>query len=346
MSFFGESFRFYTPFILAFWLPSSPVAVAAPPVAAPPVAAPPVAAPPVAAPPVAAPPVANPSQKLQLETSDGLALSARYYAVTPQKPLATVLLLHDLEGSHKTVDPLAKLLQKNGFAVVAPDLRGHGDSTFRRGIGGKVETLDAKTLKRQELEAIPATAGGRVREQAEFRGDIEAVRNWISNKSTSGELDIQRLCVIGSGTGGTLAALWTAADWAWPPIATGPQGQQVRALVLISPTWAAKGISIVPALTSEGLKFQSPIMVIGGEGDRDASKVFDQLKRFRPQSWFQQRGDRSEKSPKLENAAKATAFLMQLETGLSADKLASDRTANAAARIQTFFTLVLDPKDE
>ena len=37
---------------------------------------------------------------------------------------------------------------------------------------------------------------------------------------------------------------------------------------------------------------------------------------------------------------------MQLETGLSADKLASDRTANAAARIQTFFTLVLDPKDE
>ena len=108
MSFFGESFRFYTPFILAFWLPSSPVAVAAPP----------VAAPPVAAPPVAAPPVANPSQKLQLETSDGLALSARYYAVAPQKPLATVLLLHDLEGSHKTVDPLAKLLQKNGILIV------------------------------------------------------------------------------------------------------------------------------------------------------------------------------------------------------------------------------------
>jgi len=327
MSFFSDSFRFYTVFILAFWLPPSLGAVETPP--------------------VAAPPVTITSQKLQLETSDGLTLSARYYPVaTGQKPLATVLLLHDLEGSHKTVDPLAKLLQKNGFAVVAPDLRGHGDSTSRLGIGGKVEVLEAKTLKRQELEAITATAGGRVREQAEFRGDIEAVRNWINHKSTSGELDIQRLCVIGSGTGGTLAALWTAADWAWGPIATGPQGQQVRALVLISPTWAAKGISIVSALASEGLKFQIPILVIAGEGDRDASKVFDQLKRYRPQSWFQQRGGRSEQAPKLENAAQATAFFMQLETGLSADKLASDRTANAAARIQKFFTLVLDPKDE
>ena len=316
------------------------------------VAAPPVAAPPVAAPPVAAPvlPAEPASQKLELETSDGLALWAWYYPVAAGgDPRATVILVHDLEGSHKTVEPLAKALQKVGFAVVTPDLRGHGASTSRSSPTGKTEVLDSNSLKRTELEAISAAAGGSVRDQAAMRGDIETVRNWIKRKSETKELNLQRLCLIGSGSGAILAANWTAADWNWLPIASGPQGRQVKALVLISPTWASKGLSFVPALATEGLKQSIPVMVLAGNtnrDDRDAMRVYDRLKSLRPQAWFEQRvGQEPAKAPKLEKAAEATVFFMQLDTALSADKLAADRSANTAGRIQTFLSLVLDPSD-
>ncbi|MEI7781016.1 MAG: alpha/beta fold hydrolase [Planctomycetota bacterium] len=284
------------------------------------------------------------AEELALETSDGLSLSAWYYAVPEDAdPLATVILVHDLDGSHKSVEPLALALQKLGCAVVAPDLRGHGASTVRTTAGGREETLDPKTFKKSDLELIAAAMGGSVREQSAIRGDIEAVRNFIKQKSDAGELDIDRLCVVGSGTGATLAALWTAADWAWLPIASGPQGRQVRALVLISPIWATKGLSISPALSADVLKRQLPIMVLAGKDDRDATRLVDQLKKQRPKEWFEQRaGQQPAKAKDLEKVADATIFFMQADSTLSGDKLAADRSTDPGDRVKTFLSLVLD----
>ena len=282
-------------------------------------------------------------EELALETSDGIQLKAWYYAVAKDAtPAATVILVHDLEGDHKSVEPLALSLQELGFAVVAPDLRGHGASTARSA-GGRSESLDARTLRKNELEAISQAAGGTVREQSAVRGDIEAVRNWIKRKSDDGELDINRLCVVGSGAGAILVSMWTAADWAWPPIATGPQGRQVRAVVLVSPVWATKGISVSTAMASDTLKHDIPLMVLGGGNDRDAERLFEQLRRQRPAGWFEQRpGKPPEKSPKLGKIADADLVFIELDSTLSADKLATDAAATAADRIKTFLSLVLD----
>ena len=284
------------------------------------------------------------AEELALETSDGLNLSAWYYAVSEDAaPLATVILVHDLDGSHKSVEPLALALQKLGCAVVAPDLRGHGASTIRTMANGREEKIDPKTFKKSDLELIAAAMGGSVRDQSAIRGDIEAVRNFVKEKSDAGELDIDRLCVVGSGTGATLAALWTAADWAWPPIASGPQGQQVRALVLISPIWATKGLSISPALSADVLKRQLPIMVLAGKDDRDATRLVEQLKKQRPKEWFEQRaGQQPAKAKDLEKVADATIFFMQADSTLSGDKLAADRSAGPGDRVKTFLSLVLD----
>ena len=292
-------------------------------------------------------------EELQLETSDGIRIAAWYYPVPEDaKAVATVILVHDLEGSHKTVDNLARNLQRAGCAVVAPDLRCHGGSGSRpaalTGSGGTGDSADPRLLKKIDLESMAAATGGRLRDQSALRGEIEAVRNWIKQKSDAGTLDIDRLCVVGCGLGATLASMWTAADWNWPPTTTGPQGQQVRALALISPVWATKGVSMSVPLASEALQHRIPILVLAGRNDRDATRLFEQLKRFRPTAWFQQRaaGQAAEKAKDLEDPADGTAFFIQTDTSLTADKLANDPALNVADQIKTFFALALARKPE
>lgn len=282
------------------------------------------------------------AEEQSLETSDGVRFGAWYYAAPPEtKPTTTVILIHDLGGSHKSVGDLARALQRAGCAVVAPDLRGHGAQPQRSGDG------DAHLLLRKvDFEAM-AASHGRVRDDpaSSHRGEIEAVRGWIKKQADAGTLDLDRLCVVGSGLGATLAAMWTVADWNWPPTTAGPQGQQVRALVLVSPAMSKRGLSMVAPLATETIRSSVPIMVLAGTSDREASRFFDQLKRFRPKAWFQQRdGQPPEKARDLEDPGDATAFLIQCNTTLSGDKLATDTTLAVADKVKTFLGLMLDKK--
>ena len=291
-------------------------------------------------------------EELRLETSDGIRIAAWFYpAPDGAKPVATVILVHDLEGSHKTVEKLAESLQRAGYAVVAPDLRAHGASGSRPATltsGTKGDDGDPRALKRSDLESIAAATGGRLRDQCAMQGEIEAVRNWINHPSAASKIDIDRLCIVGCGVGGTLASMWTVADWNWPPKTDGPQGQQVRAIALVSPVWASKGVTMSVPLTSEAIQHRIPIMVLAGKGDRDAIRLFEQLKRLRPSRWFQQRvGQPSvEKAKDLEDPATATTFFLQSDTSLTADKLANDPDLKVGEQIQKFFALALAQKPE
>lgn len=298
-------------------------------------------APAVATAPAKAPAKAAKPEELVLETSDGLELHAWYYPplLEEDEPTtATVILLHDLEGSHTSVEPLALALQAAGCGVVAPDLRGHGASTSRGG-----GALDVRTLKKPDFELMAAARGGQRREQSLVRGDVEAVRNWIKSKAEEGELDMQRLFVVGSGLGATVAAAWAAEDANWPDGTKGPQGRQVRGLVLVSPAWTTRGFSINGPLANAAVKEEIPLMVIAAQSDRDAVKVFEQFKRQRPSGWFQQRADGGkDKAAKLEDPTKASLFFFEFDSTRTADALAADRTLNPAAVIGKFFKMALD----
>lgn len=68
-----------------------------------------------------------------IPAADGLQLSAAYYAPVIYEPVAGhlapgVLLLHMLGGSRADWSEFARGLQEAGFAVLALDLRGHGES--------------------------------------------------------------------------------------------------------------------------------------------------------------------------------------------------------------------------
>ena len=294
---------------------------------------------------VGEPPLPMAERITKLTTSDGVALAAWYYpAAKPDEaePAAApvVILLHELGGSHDSVAPLARHLQARGIAVVAPDLRGHGASAMpdKRG---------PKALKSVDFKAMTVTAGGRIRADAEGRGDVETVRNWIQTQAEAGTLDLDRLVVVGSGVGAAVAAHWTVLDARWPDLASGPQGGQVRGLVLVSPPAAERGFAIGPALKTEPLRQALPVLVIAGTQDADAMKIYEQLKRQRPDGWSEKRAGQANatESPKLPQGAEPTLYLRQFDTDLSGDRLAAlmpknPRAGYPAATIEGFIGFV------
>lgn len=264
------------------------------------------------------------TESVQLTTSDGVDLRLTFYPA-PEDCTATVLLVHDIGGDHASVRELAESLQQSGCSVAVPDLRAHGSS------GGGRQGSGRGRLQRNDLFMITGTGGGAIRSQARIQGDLETVRNWL--KQRTDKVNLNRFCVIGSGLGGTLAAVWTAADWGWQPNTRGPQGQEVNGLILISPIWAEQGISISAALNTRAmvdrrpakpLLEQLPVMIIAGANDSQAERLFKTFQRARPANWFQRlaTGDET-KADSGRSGDTGPVIFVQLDTTLRADKLAT-----------------------
>jgi pimeloyl-ACP methyl ester carboxylesterase len=219
-----------------------------------------------------------------LTTDDGVQLAITYYASTEGKNATPVVMLHDYKGSRAIFAPLAQRLQSPGekgdqpsFAVVTVDLRGHGDSTRQMLPYGQEEEIDAAKLNKNDFLAMVAL-------------DMKAVRKFLVTKNDAGELNLNKLCLVGTGLGASVAANWAATDWAWPPLAVGKQGQDVKALVLISPRWKDRGLSMQTIMRPGPFREQfrrevAWLLVYGKENPRvqgDCARIFKQLERYHP----------------------------------------------------------------
>ena len=73
-------------------------------------------------------------RSVELTTKDGVRLNAIYYEGTEGETTVPVIVLHDWKQKEdgKTYETLAEYLQSKGYAVILPDLRGHGDSTRQK----------------------------------------------------------------------------------------------------------------------------------------------------------------------------------------------------------------------
>jgi non-lysosomal glucosylceramidase len=72
-------------------------------------------------------PIPAGAEAVQLTTADGVALAGLYYAPSVEAAPG-VLLLHQRGGRKENWASFAQLLQKNGYAVMTVDFRGHGQS--------------------------------------------------------------------------------------------------------------------------------------------------------------------------------------------------------------------------
>jgi pimeloyl-ACP methyl ester carboxylesterase len=218
----------------------------------------------------------------QLQTRDGVMLSATFYPGTKEKESVPVLLLHNLKSSRKEFALLAPELQKKGCAVLVPDLRGHGASTtqYVAGRGGpREEKLDAAKFRTNDYTNIAVH-------------DMAALRAFLVKKNNDGQLNMNKLVIVGSEMGAAIAMVWAAYDWAVPNYehAGIKQGQDVKALVLISPRWSYTGIDTMSILNARGI---SPVrdrlsimLLVGGEDSRqlrDVERIEAKLVLNRPQ---------------------------------------------------------------
>jgi hypothetical protein len=89
------------------------------------------------------------------------------------------------------------------------------------------------------------------------------------------------LTVVGSEFGSIVAALWTAQDWSWPPVGGQKQGQDVKAIVLLSPLPSYKGLTLAPAIRSPAFGEIATFVVYGKSGKRgsDAKRLFKTIER-------------------------------------------------------------------
>ncbi len=207
---------------------------------------------------------AHKPQDVSLRTDDGVDIKATFYPSTlekkEKKDAVPLIVLHGLKGDRGDCESLALYLQGLGHAVITPDLRGHGESTqLIRPDGSKI-VLSANHLK-------PTDFGLMVTK------DMETVKSFLIKKNNNEELNIERLGVIGAEMGAVVAINWAAQDWNWPVLATGKQGQDVKALVVISPEWNFKGLSIADALKTPAMRSEISLLIVSGKQSREAGRL-------------------------------------------------------------------------
>lgn len=147
-----------------------------------------------------------------------------------------VLLLHMYGEDRSKFDPLVPVLHDAGFAVLALDLRGHGES---------VEPASLKLKEKMED-----------RDPRLFRDmgkDVEAAYRWLARRA---DVDPGRFALVGASVGASVALEYAVRD------------KSVDALVLMTPGLDYLGLDSRPSAR----KFSDrPVLVLTAEEEKTAA---------------------------------------------------------------------------
>lgn len=222
-----------------------------------------------------------------LIAKDGFRIATTYWPTGQKQEGGVVVLLHALNGNQLDWGTLPKQLQDEGYAVIAVDLRGHGQS---KGAAEEVETKPAKGKSK------PAKTGKATLEAASLRArdfeamvllDMEAVKSFIYSEHQKQKLNMNKMAIVGAGMGAAVALKYAAVDWTKAPHSDGPvgnrtpRGQDIRALVLLTPDSEVSGLPLPDAIkTLRVPPFQIGMMFGYGTKDKmdkgQTKKLYDQ----------------------------------------------------------------------
>ncbi len=177
-------------------------------------------------------------ESVTFETSDGITISADWYPAESAHRFA--LLLHMMPSTKESWEPLAAALQEAGIAVLAIDLRGHGEST--QSAKGH---LDYKAFEDEDHH--------------DSIRDVDAAVAWLKQRGASDS----NVVVAGASIGANLAILY------------GSQHKETSAIVALSPGLDYHGVKTEAAVT--GLAENQKLMLVVASGD---TYSFDSVSRL------------------------------------------------------------------
>lgn len=166
-----------------------------------------------------------------LTTGDGYKVAAWYWPVKGDISVPGIILLHQRGKDKSSWGGFPAKLVSAGFAVIAIDLRGHGET---QGPNGQVVPLDS--LRDADYQAMLY--------------DVGAAHAFLAQQKG---VDGDRVGIIGASIGANLALLYAAQD------------RRIRTVVALSPGLDYK--SLKPLAAMKGLD-KRPLFLLASKGDK------------------------------------------------------------------------------
>lgn len=199
-------------------------------------------------------------------TRDGWTIHFSYWESTMGKDAPVVILLHGDKTTrvHWKASGLADQLAKEQYAVLAVDLRKHGDSQPPEDAPARLKT---KKLTKFDYEAMVAA-------------DLEAIKKFIYEEHQAQRLNMRKLGIVATEFSTPIAIAYAAMDWAKKPyddaptLATKtPRGQDIQALALLSPQDSVTGVATTKPLRLLRATRISALLLTGETSSRGAQTV-------------------------------------------------------------------------
>ena len=215
---------------------------------------------------------ATPGKAESVITKDGWTVHFTYWNVHEEEDTPIVVLLHGRNENRLvwTARQTAPFLSTKGYAVIAVDLRKHGET-------------------KAPENAPPAARSSRITKfdyTAMVALDLEAIKKFIYSEHQDKKLNMRKLALVGSDISTVLAMNYAQLDWAKKPfddaptLATRtPRGQDVQAIVLLSPMESLSGLSVITPIRFLRNTGMAALIMYGSSSTerRTATKIYSQL---------------------------------------------------------------------
>ncbi|MGE0200785.1 MAG: alpha/beta hydrolase [Candidatus Melainabacteria bacterium] len=201
-------------------------------------------------------------EDVEIPVSNGLLMQGRLYDPTMQDetladkdPLGEyplVILLHSLNGSGADWHRFALGLAKKGYAVYAPDLRGHGQSTK----DDRGRRYYWRTFKDKDWQLMPR--------------DVLSVIRYFS-KGEDGDypqVNGKKTALMGAQLGANIAVLAAARD--------SELSNSVKAVILLSPSLSSKGLETQKAF----IAYHGPVFLSASQRDINSLEATQMMYRW------------------------------------------------------------------
>lgn len=169
-----------------------------------------------------------------ISTEDNVDLKLTYYSSRMGKESPVIILLHGKGGQRRQWDGYARQLQKEDFAVIAADLRGHGESTLPK----------KSELKKGDYEAMVVQ-------------DMEAIKSFVFDEHQLGRLNMNKLGIVACDASAGVALGAVQVDWSKEPHDDDsdpqnrtPRGQDYCAVAIVSPDLSTPGLYVSKVASS------------------------------------------------------------------------------------------------